>query len=112
MKKKQVLYKSILSIVLLVILLTPRFIKITHFLYIPHSHNHVEKPYAPTITNIYHSCHICAYKFAEIIDDGIVSLDFTNDYYLIDLQTYIISVQKILNYSFSESRAPPSLFCY
>jgi len=108
--KKRLLYRSIMSILLLVVLLTPRFIKITHFLYVPHSHIHVEKPLAPTITNVYHSCHICAYKFAEIIEGEILSLDFINTYYLVDLKTYLLLSPQIIDNTTLGSRAPPFFF--
>ena len=107
MSKNRILYKTIVSTLLLVVLLTPRFIKITHFLYVPHSHIHAEKPSTATITNVYHSCHICAYKFAEIIEGEILSLDFINTYYLVDLKTYLLSSNQIISNTTLGSRAPP-----
>ena len=107
MRKKQALYKNILSIALLVILLAPRLIKITHFFYIPHVHVHLKKTSAPIVDNVYHSCHICAYKFAEIIEGESAYLAVINDFCLVDFKSYVLLSQKNENYNFLGLRAPP-----
>jgi hypothetical protein len=62
-------YKKLISIVLVLVLVSPSFLKGAHFLFVHHEHHHISFSDRPEIEIGHTNCPICAFDFVEFIDN-------------------------------------------
>lgn len=104
---KPLTYRKNLSILLVIVFITPLFIKTTHFIFVHHKHHHIYNTDKPIVYKKHKQCPICAFEFVEFIDNYKAQKLDNTDSIIIYFTLYIRTLYvKKSDYSF-HLRAPP-----
>lgn len=104
---KTISYLRLLSILLIIIFISPLLIKWTHFRYVHHEYHHISFLDKAEVSAKYEKCPICAFDYVEFTDNNKVQNTGKPEFFSVFYTAYIPSacITKF-DYSFN-LRAPP-----